>query len=560
MSESRRPPEPGSRADRSRADRSWEDDERLALPGPRGPRGPGPGRADGRHEGRPGDDNYNRPSAARSFARGIGLTARFTARATARGSRSAARFFLRSTRAEGAGSSGLASLIDLHSIQSAADALLTVALANTLFFSVDVNQARSRVAIYLLVTMAPFAVVAPVVGPLLDRFRNGRRYALAATLVVRAFLAWVIAGAVASKGGFELYPAAFGALICSKAYGVSRSAVVPRVLPPSVTLVRGNARLSMWGIIAAAIAAPIGQALSWATGSPAWTLRLATLFYLAGTVFAFRLPSRVDSNEGEERLRRRGGDYAGAGAEPETDIDADIDADPNAANETRVIRHAVPAKTSFFRRILPPLRGIGSRMPMMLRAIAGLRAFSGFLALFLAFVIRTHPLGVFSTNVDLAVIVAAAAVGSFVGTSLGARLKARRPEALALTALSATAAMGILTAIWFGLLTAALSLLIASIAASIGKLSLDSVIQHDAAEAVRTSAFARSETALQLSWVLGGFLAIILPSNGSLGLSLGSVVLIVVLVITVHAVRTSPDRGIEQLRRRRVARRPGVEH
>ena len=44
--------------------------------------------------------------------------------------------------------------------------MLTVALANTLFFSVDVHQARSRVALYLIVTMAPFAVVAPVVGPL----------------------------------------------------------------------------------------------------------------------------------------------------------------------------------------------------------------------------------------------------------------------------------------------------------------------------------------------------------------------------------------------------------
>ena len=86
------------------------------------------------------------------MAHGIGATIRFTARTTARGSRSTARWFLRSTRAEGAGQSGLANLIDLHSINAAADALLTVALANTLFFSVDVNQARSRVAIYLLVS------------------------------------------------------------------------------------------------------------------------------------------------------------------------------------------------------------------------------------------------------------------------------------------------------------------------------------------------------------------------------------------------------------------------
>src|SRR5450755_1473671 len=281
---------------------------------------------------------------------------------------SAGRWFQRSTRAEGADASGLARLIDLHAIQSAGDALLTIALANTLFFSVAVDQARSRVAIYLLVTMAPFSLIAPVIGPLLDRFRNGRRYALATTLLLRAFLAWVMAGAVGSKGAFALYPAAFGALVCSKAYGVSRSAVVPRVLPPNVTLVRGNSRLTLWGVLTATVAAPIGQGLSWATGTPSWTLRLCALVYLAGSVFAFRLPERVDSSEGEVRLRRR---PRGAGQRSR----------PGDSQQREVGR-------STYRRILPPLRGIGPRMTTMLCASAGLRAFTGFLTLFLAFLIR----------------------------------------------------------------------------------------------------------------------------------------------------------------------------
>ena len=471
----------------------------------------------------------------------MALTARFTGRATASGSRGAARWFVRSTRAEGAGESGFANLIDLHSIHSAADAMLTVALANTLFFAVDPHEARSRVALYLLVTMAPFAVVAPVVGPLLDRFRNGRRYAIATTHITRALLCWVMAGAVASKGGFALYPAAFGALICSKAYGVTRSAVVPRVLPPSLSLVRGNARLTLWGTLSATIAAPIAQGLTWATGSPSWALRLATLIYIAGAVFALRLPARVDSNEGEAPLRSN---------EPDDGFEAYEVAD----NETRVISRPRPPETNWFRRILPPLRGVGARMPTMLRAIAGLRAFSGFLTLFLAFLIRTHPLGVFSPNVGLGIIVAAATLGSISGTTIGAWLRSRKPEPLAIMALSMSATVGIVTAIWFGLLTAALAILVVSLTSSIGKLGLDSVIQHDVAEEVRTSAFARSETVLQLSWVLGGFLAIVLPSNGSLGFALGSAVLLVILAITVHRIRTSPDRGIEQLRKRRAVR------
>ena len=448
---------------------------------------------------------------------------------------SAGRWFQRSTRAEGADASGLASLIDLHAIQSAGDALLTIALANTLFFSVAVDQARSRVALYLLITMAPFSLIAPVIGPLLDRFRNGRRYALATTLLLRAFLAWTMAGAVGTKGGFALYPAAFGALVCSKAYGVSRSAVVPRVLPPNVTLVRGNARLTLWGVLTATVAAPIGEALSWATGSPSWTLRLCAVVYLAGIIFAFRLPERVDSSEGEVRLRRR----------PRKARPAAVPSDGS--------RREVAVARSTYHRILPPLRGIGPRMTTMLRAGAGLRAFTGFLTLFLAFLIRKHPLGVFHPNVDLGVIVACAALGSVLGTTLGGWLKPRQPEILAIVSLFSAAVIGVVTAIWFNLGTAALAILVANISQSLSKLGLDSVIQRDALEHVRTSAFARSETVLQLSWVLGGFVAILLPSNGSLGLTLGSAVLVVVLLSTVKSVRTrvSPDRGIELLRERR---------
>jgi MFS family permease len=456
-----------------------------------------------------------------------------TVRVTVGAGRSAGRWFQRSTRAEGAGESGLASLIDLHAIQSAGDSLLTVALANTLFFSVAIGEARSRVALYLLITMAPFAVVAPIVGPLLDRFRNGRRYALAATLVLRAFLAWVIAGAVGTKGGVELYPAAFGALVCSKAYGVTRSAVVPRVLPPSVSLVRGNARLTLWGILAATIAAPIGQGLTWASGTPEWALRLTAIIYLAGTVFAFRLPARVDSSEGESRVRQR----------PAARRDA-ANYSPDGGP---------PRPTNVYRRVLPPLRGVGPRMTTMLRASAGLRAFAGFLTLFLAFLIRERPLGIFSPNVDLGVIVAAVAIGGVLGTTIGGWIRPRKPEALAVASLLAAGTVGILTAIWFNLFTAALAILVANLSQSIAKLGLDSVIQRDAVDDVRTSAFARSETALQMSWVLGGFLAIALPANGTLGLSLGSAVLVVVLAATLQRLRAtvSPDRGIELLRERR---------
>ncbi len=48
-----------------------------------------------------------------------------------------------------------------------------------------------------------------------------------------------------------------------------------------------------------------------------------------------------------------------------------------------------------------------------------------------------------------------------------------------------------------------------------GKLSLDALVQRDVPERHRTSAFARSETLLQLSWVIGGFIGIASRSSSA---------------------------------------------
>src|SRR5256885_3835003 len=93
----------------------------------------------------------------------------------------------------GAGEAGMTRLLDLHAISCAGDTLVTMGLAGTVFFGVAADAARGRVALYLLVTMAPFALIAPVIGPVLDRYRHGRRTALAVTMFGRAFLAWMIA-------------------------------------------------------------------------------------------------------------------------------------------------------------------------------------------------------------------------------------------------------------------------------------------------------------------------------------------------------------------------------
>src|SRR5437868_14905282 len=66
-------------------------------------------------------------------------------------------------------------LARVHAFSVATDTFVTVSLAGTLFFSIPSGAARDKVALYLLLTMAPFAVVAPLVGPAIDRIKGGRR-------------------------------------------------------------------------------------------------------------------------------------------------------------------------------------------------------------------------------------------------------------------------------------------------------------------------------------------------------------------------------------------------
>src|SRR4051794_14939869 len=239
------------------------------------------------------DPRGPRPRAAGATVRG----ARRAGSVTGRAAGSTFRAARRATQAEGAGESGLYRLIELHAFNGAGDAAVAISLAGTLFFQVPTDQARGQVALFLGVTMLPFAVVAPLIGPFLDRFSHGRRWALGATMAIRAFLCWVLADAGQSGSTVALFPPALGVLIASRASGVTRAAAVPRVLPPQLSLVRANSRISLAAVAGAAISAPL--ALGASSFGPQWSLRYAFVVFVGATILAILLPARVDSTAGE---------------------------------------------------------------------------------------------------------------------------------------------------------------------------------------------------------------------------------------------------------------------
>ncbi|MFF4039750.1 MULTISPECIES: MFS transporter [unclassified Streptomyces] len=436
--------------------------------------------------------------------RAVGRALHFPVTGTARGIRKA-------THAHGAGESGLGKLIELHAVNGAGDVMITIALASTVFFSVPTDEARGRVALYLAITMAPFTVLAPVIGPLLDRLPHGRRAAMAAAMLARALLALIISGAVAS-GSLELYPAALGVLVASKAYGVVRSAVVPRLLPPAFSLVKANSRVTLAGLLATGVAAPIGAGLH-AIGDP-WPLYGAFVIFVAGTFLSFSLPPKVDSAKGE--------DVALLAADAEH-------------------LHGPHRKQTIKRR--PGLRTVGPAVTHALGANASLRCLSGFLIFFLAFLLREQPLAGESAAVSLGIVGVAAGAGNALGTAVGAWLRSRAPEIIIVTVVAVVLGTAIVAAVFFGAFLVTCLAAVAGFAQALAKLSLDALIQRDVPELVRTSAFARSETLLQVAWVFGGAIGIVMPLNGTLGLMVAAAIVAAGWLTTLRGLLSSARHG-----------------
>ena len=422
-------------------------------------------------------------------ARGVRAASR-GARVAGRGAGTAGQYAVsqarRAARAEGAGDSGLSRLIELHAFNAAGDAAVAISLAGTLFFQVPTGEARGQVALFLGLTMLPFAVVAPLIGPFLDRFSHGRRWAVGATMAIRGFLCWVLATAVITESGW-LFPAALGCLVASKAYGVTRAAAVPRLLPPNLTLVKANARVSLAGIVGAGISAPLAIIAS--TFGPEWSLRYGFVVFVLATIWAIRLPEQVDASQGE-------GELVLTGSTTTTTV------------RGRRPRTRIPAAVAF-----------------ALRANCGPRWLSGFLTMFMAFLLRDNPIGDWRPELLLGLVIGAAGLGNTLGIAIGSLLQRLNPAMTVVLALLADVIVAVVAALFYGLVALVLLGLTAGLAQALAKLSLDSTIQRDVPSRIQASAFARSDTTLQLAWVIGGFAGIVMPLMPQLGLGIAAAVL-----------------------------------
>ncbi len=343
----------------------------------------------------------------------------------------------------------------VQAIHAAGDALVAVALANTLFFDVPIGEARDKVGLYLVLTMTPFAVLSPLVGPALDRRRGAYRIGILVSAGGRAALALLLA---TRTQGLSLYPLAFGLLVLSRGYGISRSAIVPNAIDEDKQLIWANAWLAVISVTGAAVGAGIGAGVQQLISTKA-SLWLATLCFIALIPPALALPK------------------------------------PKVAE-----RHP-PVKGDY--RVLLSSRLIGGGV-----AMGATRAGVGFLTFLLAFLLRASGDG----TKGFATAVAAAGIGGFAGTAVAPPLRRVLREPLLL--LASLVVMGA-AALWvaqdFSLRSAAFVAAIVGLGSTAGRLAFDSLVQRDAPEHIRGRTFARYETIFQLCWVAGAGAATLIP-------------------------------------------------
>jgi hypothetical protein len=455
----------------------------------------------------------------------------------------------RAATADGADKSGLTALTWPVVANFAADAAMAVALANTLFFAAATGESKGRVALYLLITIAPFAVVAPLIGPALDRLQHGRRVALAASFALRTALALVLImnydGASGSYPSMVLYPCALAMMVFSKSFSVLRSAVTPRVMPPTIDLVRVNSRLTMFGLLGGTIA---GGAIAGGVEfvcTHLFKLPGALFVVIAATVvgalLSMRIPRWVEVTAGE------------------------VPATLSYRQDSEPLRRSWPEEV---KKVSGTLRQpLGRNIITSLWGNCTIKVMVGFLFLYPAFVAKAQSANGWAQIAMLGAIGAAAGIGNFVGNFTSARMKLGRPAALVVRCTVAVSAVALAASVAGTLVVAVIATLVTSGSSAIAKASLDASLQNDLPEESRASGFGRSESTLQLAWVLGGALGVLVYTQLWIGFTAVTALLILGLAQTLVSFRGNsliPGLGgnrpvmVEQEGKRRGAGRPAV--
>jgi hypothetical protein len=352
----------------------------------------------------------------------------------------------------------------VHMASAGGDTLVAIALADSIFFSLPVDQASVRVALYLALTMAPLAVAGPVLVPLLDRGRYRRTISFAAS-AGRSVAALLAAPRVSS---LLLFPLTFLILVLSKVHAISKTALAAAYASPDEGLMSINARLGRVAGAGVGIAVGPGLLVLALGGSTA-------VLYLASAVFAVAALLNL-------QLERR---------------DAEVPASDAPAERPAAHRGRIP--------------DLGAAAT----GNAALRAAQGFLVFLVAFGLRRAGLPTYW----LGVAVGAGVVGGVLGDIIAPRVSERiREEVAVLGSLVAAGLVAFAAFEVFSLPVLAVFSLLSGMSTEVGRLAFQSLMQRRAPAGAHGRVFVRYEVTFQLAWVGGALVPALFPISLRTGL------------------------------------------
>ena len=369
-------------------------------------------------------------------------------------------------------------LARVHAAAAASDGAITAALAGSIFFSISPDESRGKVALALLLTMAPFAVVTPLIGPAIDRVKGGRRMMIMVTLVGRVIIAFFM---IRHFDTLLLFPEAFGILVLQKGYAVSKSAVVPQFVKSEQDFVGANSRLALLSSLAGPAGAGVAGAFS-VIGGPAFAAAIAMIGFIVAAILALQLPSIVVAPEPVEAAER---------AELR---DAKI---LLAATSMAVIRGVVGFVTML---LMFELRG--GKEALNTSGDGG--ALGGAAATARGVDIIGDPR---APVWHFGMVGLFAVTGSLTGARLAPALRQRVTEERMLAgALGGIVGIALFAGINGAIFGTALLAFIVSFSTVTGKLAFDALVQRDAPDANYGRSFARFEARFQLAFAAGAAL------------------------------------------------------
>ncbi len=458
-----------------------------------------------------------------------------------------------------------------HVLMTAGDTLFAVSLAGSLFFSISPTAAKDKVLLYLLLTMGPFAVVAPALGPVVDRSRGARRAMVVASAVGRLVLCPFLARDIHS---LLLFPEAFAMLVLSKVYLVTKGALVPETAalgmldeasgfgrggpdsgpelaagaPPEPDVPPGpeptppygtptvhvedhttgaetvepdlatlNARLGLLASLSGFVFAVPAVAILKIGGASSVVWATAAVFIVA-TAAGARLP--VPRREARPGPGRRVPVTSPAPA-PTVQYAPDVDGSWVGDDED----------LAAFRPIAD------TQVVLALMPMSVLKALVGFTTFLFAFGLRREGAATWWFGFVLGGLTAGALVGVLLVSTIRRFLDEQQILVASLWLVVAITVVGAFyPARWFWAVIA----LAVGLASAVAKPSFDALVQRHVRESDQGKAFARFETRFQLMWVVGSFVPVVL----SLPVEAGSLVMAVVAALGAVSTTMSSRRAV----------------